>query len=75
MTDPGQPRVRRSPRYVPFIGTGAALGLVLALVLALGPGAGSADELRLLAYLGALLAGLGALVGGLVAVLLEARRR
>ena len=66
---------RRNPRYVAFLGTGAVVGLVVALVLALGPGPGRGDELRLLAYLGALLAGIGALLGGLVAVLLDGRRR
>jgi hypothetical protein len=54
--------------------SGAAVGLVVALVLALGPGAGVDDQTRLLAYLGALLGGIGALLGGLVAVLIEARR-
>jgi hypothetical protein len=65
---------RRNPRYVAFLGTGAVVGLVVAMALALGPGAGS-DDLRLLAYLGALLAGLGALLGGLTALLIEGRRR
>ena len=54
--------------------SGAALGLLTALVLVLGPGAGVSDQPRLLAYLGALLGGIGALLGGLVAVLIEARR-
>ena len=68
-------RTRRNPRYVAFLGTGAVLGLVAALLLTLGPGSGVDDQVRLLAYLSALLAGLGALVGGAVAVLLEGRRR
>ena len=58
---------RRLPRYPAFLVSGAAVGLVAALILALGPGAGVDDQPRLLAYLGALL-------GGLVAVLIEARR-
>ena len=65
---------RRLPRYSAFLVSGAAVGLVAALILALGPGAGVDDQPRLLAYLGALLGGLGALLGGLVAVLIEARR-
>ena len=68
-------RTRRSPRYVAFLGTGAVLGLVVALVLTLGPGSGVEDRVRLLAYLSALLAGFGALVGGALAVLLDGRRR
>jgi hypothetical protein len=68
-------RVTRNPRYVAFLGTGAAVGLVAGIVLAFGPGAGVDDRVRLLAYLCALLAGLGALLGGVVALLLEARHR
>jgi hypothetical protein len=68
-------RVRRSPRYVAFLGTGAVVGVVAGIVLAFGPGAGVDDKTRLLAYLCALLAGLGALLGGVVALLLEARHR
>ena len=65
---------RRLPRYSAFLVSGGAVGLILALVLTLGPGAGVDDKPRLLAYLIALLGGLGALLGGLVAVLIEARR-
>ena len=67
--------IRRNPRYVAFLGTGAAVGAVAGVVLAFGPGAGVDDKFRLLAYLCALLAGLGALLGGVVALLLEARQR
>jgi len=67
--------IRRSPRYVAFLATGAAVGVVAGLVLVLGPGAGVDDRARLLAYLCALLAGLGALLGGVVAIVLEGRRR
>jgi hypothetical protein len=69
------PRTRHNPRYVAFLGTGAGVGLVVALVLALGPGADVDDPRRLLAYLCALLAGLGALLGGAIAVILEGRKR
>ena len=51
------PRTRRNPRYAAFLGTGAVVGLVAAVVLALGPGSGVDDPRRLLAYLCALLAG------------------
>ena len=66
---------RRNPRYSAFLLTGAAVGVLAAVVLVLGPGADVADRARLLAYLAALLGGLGALAGGVVAVLLEGRRR
>ena len=69
------PRTRRNPRYAAFLGTGAVVGLVAAVVLALGPGSGVDDPRRLLAYLGALLAGLGALLGGAIAVIIEGRKR
>ena len=65
---------RRLPRYSAFLVSGAAVGLVAALVLALGPGSAVDDRTRLIAYLGALLGGIGALLGGLVAVLIDARR-
>ena len=66
---------RRNPRYPAFLVTGAVVGVLAAVVLVLGPGAGVDDRARLLAYLVALLGGLGALAGGVVAVLLEGRRR
>ncbi len=66
---------RRAPRYGAFLGTGAVLGLVVALVLVLGPGSAVEDGRGVLGYLSALLAGLGALTGGALAVLLEGRRR
>jgi hypothetical protein len=65
----------RNPRYFAFLVTGAVVGVLAAVVLALGPGAGVDDRTRLLAYLVALLGGLGALVGGVAALLLEGRRR
>jgi len=42
--------------------SGAAVGLLAAVVLALGPGAGVDDRTRLIAYLGAVLGGIGALL-------------
>ncbi len=66
---------RRNPRYSAFLLTGAAVGVLVAVVLVLGPGAEADNQGRLLAYLTALLGGLGALAGGVVAVLLEGRRR
>ena len=71
----GRGTQRRTPRYAAFLGTGAVVGVLAAVVLVLGPGAHVDDTRRLLLYLAALLAGLGALLGGVVAVLLEGRRR
>ena len=58
-----------------FLLTGALVGVLVALVLAFGPGSGARDQGALLGYLVAMLAGLGALAGGAVAVVLESRRR
>jgi hypothetical protein len=65
----------RYPRYASFLVTGGLVGLVVTLVLVLGPGAEVDSRRRLFFYLGVLLTGLGALLGGLVAVVLEERRR
>jgi hypothetical protein len=67
VSDPEPPPSHRHPRYPAFLVSGGALGLLAALVLALGPGADVSDQPRLLGYLAALL-------GGLIAVLLEGRR-
>ena len=66
---------RRHPRYLSFLVTGGLVGLLVAVVLVLGPGSDVDNRGRLLAYLAALLTGLGALLGGGLAVLLEGRRR
>jgi hypothetical protein len=68
------PETRRTPRYAAFLGTGAVVGVVVAIVLLLTVGDDVQDSRRLLFYLCALLAGIGALLGGLVAVLVEGRR-
>ena len=70
--------VRRSPRYGAFLVTGAGVGVLLAVVLALS-GSADADTGRgqLLGYLALLLGLLGGVLGGLAAVCVEwkARRR
>lgn len=75
-------RVRRAPRYRPFVLTGAVVGLlVAALVIALHSGptgtstggvdAGRYSQRQLFLYLGLGLAVLGGLLGGAVALLVE----
>jgi hypothetical protein len=66
-------RVRR-PRYVPFLVTGAAVGLIATVVLSLTTSGDAGSPRRLAFYLGILLGGLGALAGGAVAVWLERGR-
>jgi len=69
------PETRRpSPRYLRFLGTGAAVGLALTVVTVLVRGNAVERPVVLFFYLGLLLVGAGALLGGLVAVLLPAGR-
>ena len=67
-------RLRR-PRYASFLVTGALVGLLVTVVVVLGPGAGAERRGALFFYLGILLAGIGALLGGLAAVLVEGRHK
>ena len=67
-------RLRR-PRYVPFLVTGALVGLVATVVLGLSAGEAVDSTRRLMLYLGILLGGLGTLAGGAVAVWLERNAR
>ena len=64
----------RRPRYLPFLVTGALVGLLATVVLALSAGEAVGSTRRLMLYLGILLGGLGTLVGGAVAVWLERDR-
>lgn len=68
-------RHRQAPRYRAFIGTGAVLGLILALLATLWTGSGSDDYSfqSVLGYTAVSLALLGGLLGGLVAVILDRR--
>ncbi len=70
--DVRQVRVRRAPRYGRFLGTGAVLGLLAALVGGLtGPGDPSVGRGALVGYLALAFGLLGALAGGATAVLIE----
>jgi len=65
-------RVRRAPRYEVFLGTGAMLGLVIALVAgSAGPVDPQTGRAKLIGYLAMGLVLLGGLAGGVVAVALE----
>jgi hypothetical protein len=66
-------RVRR-PRYLPFLVTGALIGLLATVLLAASAGDDVGSTRRLMLYLGILLGGLGTLAGGAVAVWLERDR-
>ena len=65
-------RVRRAPRYGVFLGTGAALGVLVALVSGLtGPVDAQSSRAQLVGYLAMGLGLLGGLLGGAAAVLVE----
>lgn len=65
-------RVHRSPKYVAFLVTGAAVGVLLAIISGvIGTGDGSISTGRLIGYLGMVFGLLGALLGGAVAVVIE----
>lgn len=81
-------RLRRAPRYLPFMISGGALGLVVAAVLTalsrrladplaattLGVGR-NYSAMQVLLYLGLALVAIGGMLGAAVALLLERRRR
>lgn len=67
-----QARVRRAPRYPAFVGVGAGLGLLIALISGLtGPVTADFGRGQLVGYLAIGFGLLGAALGGLVAVLIE----
>jgi hypothetical protein len=68
-------RLRRAPRYRPFGFTGAGLGVLAGVVLALSFSATSDYSIRtIIGYFAAILGMIGAVAGLGVAVLLERRR-
>jgi hypothetical protein len=69
-------RVRRAPRFGRFVGAGAGLGLVVALVLSsVGTAADPGDRMQLFAFLALLLLLVGGIVGGIVAIFADRRSR
>ena len=70
-----RPAQIRRPRYVAFLVTGMAVGLLATIVLSLSVRDSVDSTARVLVYLGILLGGLGALAGGAVAVWLERGER
>ncbi|MGL5859119.1 MAG: hypothetical protein ACRC35_12085 [Angustibacter sp.] len=69
-------RVRRVPRYRAFLGAGAGVGLLTAIVVGVtGPADPSVGRGSVIGYLALLFGLLGAVTGGAVAVVLERRHR
>ena len=77
--EPGDERVtyqlRRAPKYLPFGVTGALIGVVVGVVLALSfQAAGDYSMRTIVGYFAAILGLVGALAGLGIAVLIERRR-
>ncbi len=72
-------RLRRAPRYAPFVGTGVVVGVVLGVVVALAfdDPAQTAEFSTgtLVRYFAAILGLVGGVVGAAAALLVERRRR
>ena len=76
MTRDGVPvaRVRRAPRVMPFLATGALLGALLGLVISLDGGdGGNYTASSATGYLVVLCGALGTLLGGVAFVLADRR--
>jgi hypothetical protein len=65
------PRVRRNPRFGPFLGTGVVIGALAALVIVVVRRDAVEDAGLTFLYLALVLMGLGMLIAGLVAVFLD----
>ena len=71
---PHVPPTRRTPRYLPFLGTGALVGVLVAAVLTLRRAGQVEQPWVLFLYLAIVLGVVGGILGGLAAVVLESRR-
>ena len=72
---PTQLRLRRAPRYRPFGVTGALIGIIAGVILALSFTAASNYTMQTIAgYFAAILGLIGAVLGLAIAVLIERRR-
>jgi hypothetical protein len=72
---PAQLRMRRAPRYRAFGGTGAGIGVLAGVILALSFTATSDYSIRtIVGYFAAIFGLVGAIVGLAAAVLIERRR-
>jgi len=65
-------RIRRSPRYLRFMGVGAALGVIAALILTIAfPAAAEFSPTQVFGFLGLFLVVIGGALGAVVALLLD----
>ncbi|WP_137122125.1 hypothetical protein [Segeticoccus rhizosphaerae] len=67
-------KIRRAPNIVPFLATGALLGLLVGVAIALiGPANPGYSTMTLVGLFGVIFAALGLLVAGIVLVVVDKR--
>ena len=70
--DMSEVRIRRSPRYLRFMGVGAAVGVIAALILTIAfPAAAEFSSGQVFGFLGLFLVVIGGALGAVVALLLD----
>jgi hypothetical protein len=70
--DISEVRIRRSPRYLRFMGAGAVLGVIAALILTIAfPDAAEFSPSQVFGFLGLFLVAIGGALGAVVALLLD----
>jgi hypothetical protein len=70
--DISEVRIRRSPRYLRFMGVGAVLGVIAALILTIAfPDAAEFSQTQVFGFLGLFLVVIGGGLGAVVALLLD----
>ena len=66
-----QVKIRRSPKFLPFLVTGAVIGVIIAVLLGLSIPADSRTEAPVVTYLIGYLGALGAAAGIVTAVIVD----
>ena len=66
-----QVKIRRSPKFLPFLVTGAVVGVIVAVILGLSIPADQRTEAPVVTYLIGYLGALGAAAGILIAVIVD----
>ena len=70
--DYSEVRIRRSPRYLRFMGLGAAVGVIAALILTVAfPAAGEFSPSQVFGFLGLFLVVAGGAIGAVVALIID----
>ena len=66
-----QVKIRRSPKFLPFLVTGAVVGVIVAVILGLSIPADQRTEAPVVTYLIGYLGALGAAAGIIIAVIVD----